>query len=225
MLAQAGSGWLRLAQAGSGWLRLAQAGSGWLREECLPEYSGRAGSAIGHEGVIGDDTGFGPAEARIEPLGGASGDGIEDKQRFAGGAAGLFDLKHELGGNALAASGAEDQEFGDVGAMRLVGRGGGKDLDGSDEGGVEEGGEEDALRIFDARGGVMEEGFGFGASEVGHKADRSSAGHAIQEYGCQRRDILVGLRSAELPDFDHKLQITIWLEGCGIDFSDRLGWL
>jgi hypothetical protein len=132
--------------------------------EMFEEDGGIAGAAVGEEGVVGDDSDGGPAEAAVEAFGGGAGDGIENEEGFFSGEGGAFGVEHEQGGDSSAAGGAMDEEFGDVGAVGLVGRRGEEDLDGSDE----HGGGGRARDRSGGRGGV--------GSKIGRRRRRGRGG-------------------------------------------------
>ena len=158
---------------------------------------------VGHHGVVWDDAYAGPAQAKVKLFGGAAGDGVQNEECFAGLDAGGFGLLHKAAGDALFTCCGRDEELGDIGTMRLVGRHGGNDLDGANDGVVQEGGKENSVAFFDRFDDGSKECFGFGLGEAIHEADGGSAGYAIEEDLCKRLQIFGGFAGGELANFEH----------------------
>ncbi len=129
---------------------------------------------------MGDDPGFGPAKAGVEAFGGPAGAGIENEESFAGGEGRPFRMLHELGGDALAAGGAVNEQLGDFRPMRLVFRHGRDDLNGTDQRRTDKSGEQKAAALFEGGDDLAKE-FLRSRTVERHETDGGTAIDAIKQ--------------------------------------------
>ncbi len=138
---------------------------------------------MGFEGVVGDFAGEVVAEFFVEGRGAAIDRGVEHEEGAGVIPREALGFAHEGGGDALAAMGGADDEFGDFGAVRLVGGRVEQEGYGADEGVGFVGAEEDAGAGGGSGEGLGPEGGGRFGGEWVHEADGGAEGDGFGEEG------------------------------------------
>jgi len=117
-------------------------------------------------------------------------------------------MAHQKSRDSLPSGGTGDEQFRDVSAVRLIGRGVKQDLDGADEMEIQKGGEQQPLSAIRALENRFEECNGGGAGKWGQETDGSASVNAVDEYAGQIVQIAASRGGTENSDGDHALSGT-----------------